>query len=102
MNAIEGLMAGVRARRERAAAAEREMLNRIVEPIVLRVCEGIEATGAAANSEPFDKAQAELLFSQAMARFRRRHEAEHQGLWSTVSRACMASLRLAHHNQSRA
>jgi hypothetical protein len=40
------------------------------------------------------------LFGQVMARFHRRHELRR--LWSTVSRACMASLGLAHHHHSRA
>ena len=114
MNAIEGLlgvakglgrqgMAGVRARHERAAATERELLNRLVEPVLLRVREGIEAEGGPGDSEPlFDVARSEMLFGQAMARFHRRREVRRHGLWSTVSRACMASLRLAHHNQSRA
>ena len=115
MNAIEGLlgvakglgrqgMAGVRARHERAAATERELLNRMVEPVMLRVREGIEAEdGDPGNGEPlFDVARSKMLFGQAMARFNRRHEVQRHGLWSTVSRACMAPLRLTHHNQSRA
>jgi hypothetical protein len=114
MNAIEGFwgvakglgekkMAGVRARRERAAAAERELLNRLVEPVLLRVREGIEAEVDPRNSQPpFDEAESKMLFSQVMARFHRRREVRFHALWSTASRACLASLRPAHQNQSRA
>lgn len=112
MNAIEGLwgwakglgrrrMAGVRARRERAEATERELLNRILEPVLLRVLEGVEAGASAPNSEPaLDAARSELLFAQVMARYHRRHELRH--LWWAVSRAFTSSLRLTHHHQSRA
>ena len=112
MNAIEGLwgvakglggngMAGVRARRERAAATERERLNRMVEPVLLRVREGIEAEGYPGSSEPVLEV-ARSQFGQVMATFHRRREVRLHTLWSTVSRACMVSLGLAHHNQSRA
>jgi len=108
MNASEGLWGVAKgigrrrtAQRERAAAAERELLNRIVEPVLLRVREGIEAEANPGESEPsFDVARSQILFGQVMARFHRRHELRR--LWSTVSRACMTSLGLAHHHHSRA